>query len=131
MPAIPDDHGFVIRLVVHASVNEAMIYSIIERAGFGIVQKNGIKFYPMRQGDGETTMQNCVVFFDGVRTQCSPENLMRNREIVRHLHEQKSNYADIPYTYRGRSCTYRIRLDRRLSGIDPFPLVTLGTDSKA
>ena len=107
-----------------------MIYSIMERAGFGVMKTNGIKFYAKRTEDPDETMKHCVVFFDGVRTQCSPENLMRNREIVRHLHEQSSNYADIPYTYRANSYTYRIRLDRRLSGIDPFPMVTLGTDSK-
>ncbi len=124
MPANLDQLSFVLRAKVHARCTPEMIYSIMERAGFGVLSDDPIKFYP-----GEGSRQMCLIFFSGVRTNCSPENLIRNRAIVAHLREQSSNYADVPYTFNGQSYTYRVRLDRRLSGLDPFPLVTLGTDA--
>lgn len=125
MPSSIDELAFVLRLKVHQQCTPEMIYSIMERAGFGKLCDEAIKMYPPPADGGKRL---CLVFFQGVRTQCSPENLIRNRAIVSHLREKGTNYADVPYTHNQQNFYYRVRIDRRLTGLDPFPLVTLGTD---
>lgn len=123
MPKLNDNFEFVLRMTVHGTVTKEMMHSIMTNSGLGLLKENGIKLY--KDAD---EMQTCLVFFKGLRTSCSPENLIRNRDILRHLSEKAEHYADIPYFYSGKKFLYRARIDRRLSGLDPFPTIGLGAD---